>query len=60
MAEAVAQSDQEPCLGCDLGPPNAHRCGYTEKPRNYNAIKFADLMNKTDKLLSMLLRVLHL
>ena len=48
MAEAVAQSDQEPCLGCDLGPPNAHRCGYTEKPRNYNAIKFADLINSDD------------
>ena len=48
MAEAVAQSDEEPCLGCDLGPPNAHRCGYTEKPRNYNAIKFADLINSDD------------
>ena len=50
MAEAVARRRQglDPCLGCDLGPPNAHRCGYTEKPRNYNAIKFADLMASDD------------
>ena len=48
MAEAVAQSDQEPCLGCDLGPPNAHRCGYTEKPRHHRAIRFADLMASDD------------
>ena len=48
MAEAVAQSDQEPCLGCDLGPPNAHRCGYTAKPRHHRAIRFADLMASDD------------
>ena len=48
MAEAVAQSDQERCLGCDLGPPNAHRCGYTAKPRHHRAIRFADLMASDD------------
>jgi hypothetical protein len=50
MAEAVARRRQgiDPCLGCEHGPPHPHRCGYTEKPRHHLAIKFADLMNKTD------------
>ena len=49
MAEAVAQSDQEPCLGCELGPPHPHLCDYIDTRSTHPAtIRFADLMGETD------------